>query len=163
MSVATILFHSGANFTTFVWCQKLILFTTPRVDQDIYNCMSNNNNSRALSLYIMKASLLHKSASTLLLILALTSFLEFQLVCSLPIRKPIQSDIANIGHVPSQGEGKETRKSMERSRRDVGLVGYNETAAGVIYRANEREYNCSDIVLSCSSCIETTKILLWTT
>ena len=89
----------------------------------------------------MKASLLYKSTSTLLLILALTSFLEFQLVCSLPIRKPIQSDIANIGHVPSQGEGKETRKPMERSRRNVGLVGYNETAAGVIYHANEREYN----------------------
>ncbi len=78
-------------------------------------------------------------SALLLLIVPLIIFQEFQDVCSLPIKKPqIQSD------QPSQGGGgkKESRKPAERRRirRDVGLVGANETAAGVIYHVNEREY-----------------------
>ena len=71
--------------------------------------------------------------STLLLVLALTNFEEIH---SFPIRKPSQSKI----DVLTQRDGKESRNSNVRSRRDIGLVGVNETAAGIIYHVNERKY-----------------------
>jgi hypothetical protein len=77
-------------------------------------------------------------STLLLLIVPLIIFQEFQDVCSLPIKKPqIQS-----GQVSQRDGKKESRKPAERrrTRRDIGLVGANETAAGVIYHVNEREY-----------------------
>ena len=83
----------------------------------------------------------NRIASTLLLLIVpLISFQEFEAVCSLPIKTP---QIQSGRSLPqqSQGDGKEgNRKPAERQRRDIGLVGANETAAGVIYHVNEREY-----------------------
>ena len=88
----------------------------------------------------MKVGILLKSnrvASTLLLILAMTGFQKFQRVHSLPIRKVISQ--SEIDHVARHREGEEIRKPSGRWRRDIGLVGDNETAAGVIYHVNQRE------------------------
>ena len=76
---------------------------------------------------------------TLLLILAVARFQE---VHSLPIRESSQSR----GGVEINRDEKESRKQAVRPRRDIGLVGLNETAAGVIYHVNERK--CIDNTLT---------------
>ena len=77
-------------------------------------------------------------STPLLLILPLIIiFQEFEAVWSLPVKMP------GIEPGPlSQGEGEEEERGRpaEGRRRDFGLVGENETAAGVIYDVNEREY-----------------------
>ena len=83
---------------------------------------------------------------TMLVVTALTSLLQFQEVHSLPIsaRPGTHIDVASNslakdlpGHVYSDGE---TENGIMRVARDIGLVQENETATGVIYHANEREY-----------------------
>ena len=82
------------------------------------------------------------TAPLLLLILVLTVFQEFQHVCSLPVRKPVESSVpvraaSRVGDERDRGRAP---AAAVRPRRDIGLVGANETAAGVIYHVNEREY-----------------------
>ena len=76
-------------------------------------------------------------ASTLLLMALMIFSRGFQHVCSLPVKMAIDQSV-----IPSQGDGKESRKpGAVRPRRDIGLVGVNETAAGVVYHVNERKYS----------------------
>ena len=84
----------------------------------------------------------HRIATTplLLIILVLTVFQEFQHVCSLPVRKPIESGVHAAGSQVGDERDRGKAPAAVRPRRDIGLVGANETAAGVIYHVNEREY-----------------------
>lgn len=76
-------------------------------------------------------------STPLLLIVPLIIFQVFEAIWSLPVKMPgIEPGL------PSQGEGEEEERGRpaKSRRRDFGLVGANETAAGVIYDVNEREY-----------------------
>ena len=84
--------------------------------------------------------------ATMLVVAALTSLLRFHKVQSLPLGAVHRSviDVASHspnkdlpGHMYSDGE---TENRIVRVARDVGLAWENETAASVIYHANEREY-----------------------
>ena len=77
-----------------------------------------------------------KSNHTVLILLLILAVTRFQEVGSLPIGEPSQSR----GDVEINRDEKESRKQAARPRRDIGLVRDNETAAGVIYHVNEREY-----------------------
>ena len=75
---------------------------------------------------------------SLLFILVLTSF---QSASSLPLHTRPSSDLSQ-GHGESLSRSEVSVQGEEKKKRrvrDIGLVQENETAAGVIYRMNERE------------------------
>lgn len=100
---------------------------------------------------------------TMLVVAALTSLLQFQEVQSLPLsaRPASYNSIIDVasnsptkdlqGHKYGDGE---TENRIVRVTRNVGPEWENETAASVIYHANEREYrldhlNTGQLVHAC--------------